>query len=158
MAPSDCEWLSPKSTRTLLTPAPVADVTVNVTGTPALVAVGFAPKPASEAGLTVTVRALAVATLPEVAVTFAVLVVVSVVVALPFASVVTVEEESVPLSVVNVTGTPETPPPWSLTTLADIVVVPPDEPSVAGCAASVNVFTFAVPILIALFVALAPPE
>src|SRR6478672_430858 len=101
-------WLapSPKSTWTLERFAPVVGVTVKITGVPAVVAEGVAWKPLRPRTLTLTV--VVPETVPAVAVTFEVPLVVSVAAALPFASVLTVDGDTAPLSVENVTGTPPT--------------------------------------------------
>lgn len=65
-----------------------------------------------------------IAPTPAVAVTLAVLLVVSVVVALPFASVVAIDALREPLSVVNVTGTPAITVPLASLTVAVIAEWP----------------------------------
>src|SRR5450759_5953970 len=104
MAPRSPLPPAPKSTCTLEIFAPAVGVTVNVTGTPALVAAGLALKPAMLRALTVTVAVPVSA--PTVAMIFDVAVVVSVAVAFPLASVVAVDGEIDPLSTANVTGQP----------------------------------------------------
>src|SRR5262245_12129646 len=133
-------------------------VTVKLTGVPVVVAFGLAVKLVRPKGLTVIVTGVAAAIVPALAPTLAVCVVVSVVEALPAASVVALPAESVPLSVLNVTGTPGSGPPASLTTVAVTMDVPPDDPRVAGDAATVTCLTAAVPILTLSLVVLAPPE
>src|SRR3954447_26881811 len=95
--------------------APVAGVTVKVIGTPALALGGFAVKLARLRALTLTVAAVDV-TVPAVAATLAVGVVVNVAVAIPLLSVVADGGEIDALSVANVTGTPPIGlPPSSVT-------------------------------------------
>jgi hypothetical protein len=137
--------------------APVVGVTANVTGVPALVAFGVAVNADKAKVLTVTVSAAAAVIVPDVAVTFAVFDVVSVVVASPLASLVAVDGFSVPLSVAKVTGALGTGEPESSMTVAVTVAEPPDDPSVAGEDESVIVLIAAVPTLIFVVVE-APPE
>jgi hypothetical protein len=94
MAPRSLPWPSPKSTWTLETFAPVVGVTVKTTGVPVVTTpVGdVCAKDARPRAFTDTVNAVLV-TAPTVAVTFDVAFVVSVAVAVPVASVLTVVGE-----------------------------------------------------------------
>jgi hypothetical protein len=99
--------------------------------------------------------------MPAVAVTVAVLLVVSVVWASPAESVATEDAASDPAFVLNVTGTPVSGLPLVSSTLATIVDVPPLAETVPGLALIETLPTAAAPtaILIALVpLALAPPE
>ena len=149
-------------------PAPGCTTIVNVTGT-LTCAFADAEIDAVGNGSTVTVTlavgaAVVVVPLvdakPDVAVTLAVLLVVSTAVALPLESVVTTEAFIEPLSVVNVTGTPPTRVPVASLTLALIVEEPPGA-IVDGIAVSPIVATPAAPT--AIFAApvvpvVTPPE
>jgi hypothetical protein len=112
--------------------AVLATLTVNVTGTPAETGVVGPLMLTPVLGFSFTVT---VAVLPA---TFAVTIVsrevVSVVRATPSASVTAVEEDSVPLSLVNVTGTPEMPRPAAFSTRAATTAAPPDGLNVCGLA------------------------
>jgi type II secretory pathway pseudopilin PulG len=146
---------SPNSTRTLERFAPVVGVTVKTTGVPAVVAEGLAWNPLKPRTLTVTV--VVPETVPAVAVTFDVPLVVSVAAALPFESVLTVDGDTAPLSVENVTGTPPTGLPPSSVTVAITWTDPPFAPSDCGTAVTVTVFAAAVPTFSVVDVD-APPE
>jgi hypothetical protein len=114
-----------------------------------------------DTGDVVVVVPLVAVCVPAVAVTFAVLLVKSDVCALPFWSVVTTADESEPLSVENVTGTPGRLLPFASETVATIAELPPAAGTVPGFALSAILATAAapIPILSPPFVpVLAPPE
>jgi hypothetical protein len=148
---------SPKSTRTFARLAPVVGVTLNVTTVPAVVAFGLALNAAKPNALTLTVSS-ALERAPDVALTFAVDVVVNIATAMPLESVVAADGEMLPLSVLKVTGTPPSGPPPSSITEAVSCTDPPDDPRVCGFALRPTVLAAAVPILMSLFCAEAPPE
>src|SRR4029077_1338623 len=91
---------------------------------------------------------------PAVAVTLAVLFVVSWTDAVPVVSVVAMVELSVPLSVANVTGTPGRRLPFTSRTLAEIVDVPPVDATVPGEALTPRLCAAAAPT--AILTALVP--
>jgi hypothetical protein len=95
---------------------------------------------------------------PEVAVTSALALVVSVAVAIPSLSVVVVVGVMLPVVVLNVTGAPGTEEPASSSTRAEIVDVPPIDGSCAGDAARMIVLEAADPTLIDSSADRAPPE
>src|SRR4051812_34787598 len=120
---------------------PVLGVTVNTIGVPAGAEVGLALKLARALAPTVTVTEFAEPVVPDPlpvsppaapgnsASTCAVEEVDSVVVAIPFESVVAADVVSVPASVVNVIGKPEIGEPPSSEICAVMSDVPPDEGS-----------------------------
>ena len=98
---------------------------------------------------------------PTLAVTVACWLVVSVVEATPFTSVLTIDDDNVPAVVVNETGADRSVLPLMSKTLAAIVVEPPLAGTNAGVAFTLTRPTAAVPtaILIAPFVpVVAPPD
>jgi hypothetical protein len=113
-----------------LTLAPVRAVTVTV-AVGAVVAVSPVPDP-----------------IPARTVTVAVSAVVSVVVASPFASVITRVDPSVPLVVANDTGTPGIGAPPARIAVATSSTVPPDGGTVLGIASTVTAAIAAVPTVI----------
>ena len=82
----------------------------------------------------------------------------SVTVATPLASVIADDAESVPVSLVNVTGTPGTPAPDVSSTRAEIVLLPPAGPSVWGVALTSTRSTAALPTRRFSSLPDAPPE
>src|SRR5215211_2013422 len=138
MAPVSVDAPSPKSTWTLEMFAPVAGVTVNVIGTPALADEGLAVNEVRPRALTVTVDVPD--SEPTEAVIFAVAVVLSVAVATPLLSVVTVDGVIDPLSVEKVTGTPPIGLPPSSTTVATTCVEPPVTPRDCGVVVTETLF------------------
>jgi hypothetical protein len=128
----------------------------NVTGMPVVVLGGVAVTDAISRALRPTVVSPSRA--PARAVTTAWPVVVSVVVAIPFASVTAVFDENDPLVVVKVTVIPGSAVPASVSTRAVTVVVPPEAPRFWGLADTAIRPAAAVPTARLFSVPTAPPE